>query len=174
MGARPAIFIFHAAHSTAHLRKRDQMRDQDGAPPPHTTQDYRLPKNVTPKRYDIRLTPDLRAFTFQGEVDIAVVVNQATDDVVLNALELEIDKVTAQRGGKSLTAKAEPEPAKERAHLRFAEKLAPGEWTLKIAFRGILNDKLHGFYRSQCQDASGKRHVAATTQFESTAGRRSF
>ncbi len=150
------------------------MRDQDGAPLADTTQDYRLPKNVTPKRYDIRLTPDLKAFTFQGDVNIAVVVNDATDAVVLNALELEIDKVTAERAGKSVAAKAELETAKERAHLRFAEKLSPGEWTLKIAFRGILNDKLHGFYRSQYQDASGKTHVAATTQFESTDARRAF
>src|ERR1700693_1289490 len=66
------------------------------------------------------------------------------------------------------------EPAKERPHLRFTEKLSPGEWTLKIAFRGILNDKLHGFYRSQYQDAAGKTHVAATTQFESTDARRAF
>ena len=150
------------------------MLDQDGAPLADTSQDYRLPKSVTPKRYDIRLTPDLKAFTFQGEVNIAVVVNEATDDVVLNALELEIDKVTAGRGGKSVAAKAELEPAKERAHLRFAEKLSPGEWTLKIEFRGILNDKLHGFYRSQYQDAAGKTHVAATTQFESTDARRAF
>jgi len=150
------------------------MRDQDGAPLADTTQDFRLPKSVTPKRYDIRLTPDLKAFTFQGDVSVAVVVNEATDDVVLNALELEIDKVTAERGGKSLTAKVEMEPAKERAHLQFTEKLSPGEWTLKIAFRGILNDKLHGFYRSQYQDASGKTHVAATTQFESTDARRAF
>lgn len=74
------------------------MRDQDGAPLADNSQDYRLPKNVTPRRYDIRLTPDLKAFTFQGDVNIAVVVNEATDDVVLNALELEIDKVTAERG----------------------------------------------------------------------------
>src|SRR5579863_3581720 len=150
------------------------MRDQDGAPLADTTQDFRLPKTVTPKRYEIRLTPDLKAFTFQGDVNVSVVVNEATDDVVLNALELEIDKVSAERAGKSLSAKAEMEPAKERAHLRFAEKLAAGEWTLKLAFRGILNDKLHGFYRSQYQDSAGKAHVAATTQFESTDARRAF
>src|SRR5208282_1049546 len=153
---------------------RDPMHDQDGAPLTDTMQDYRLPKSVTPRRYDIRLTPDLKAFTFHGEVNIAVVVNEATSDVVLNALELEIDKVTAERNGKSVTGKAELEPAKERAHLRFGEKLAPGEWTLKVAFRGILNDKLHGFYRSQYQDAAGKTHTAATTQFESTDARRAF
>lgn len=150
------------------------MLDQDQAPLADALQDYRLPKNVTPKRYEIRLTPDLKAFTFQGEVNIAVVVNEATDDVVLNALELEIDKATAERGGKSLNARAELETAKERAHLRFNEKLTPGEWTLKVAFRGILNDKLHGFYRSQYTDAAGQTHVVATTQFESTDARRAF
>ena len=150
------------------------MFDQDSAPLDDAIQDFRLPKTVKPRRYEIRLTPDLEASTFQGEVNIAVVVNDATDDVVLNALELEIDHVIAERGGKSLTAKAEMEPAKERAHLRFTEKLSPGDWTLKIAFRGILNDKLHGFYRSQYQDASGKTHVVATTQFESTDARRAF
>src|SRR5215469_6085172 len=153
---------------------RDPMFDQDSAPLADALEDYRLPKNVTPRRYEIRLTPDLKNFTFQGQVDIAVVVNEATDDVVLNALELEIDKVVAERAGKSLTAKAELETAKERAHLRFAEKLAPGDWTLKISFRGILNDKLHGFYRSQYTDAAGKAHVVATTQFESTDARRAF
>ena len=52
------------------------MRDQDGAPLADSTQDYRLPKNVTPERYDIRLTPDLKAFTFAGEENVAVVVNR--------------------------------------------------------------------------------------------------
>src|ERR1700694_3673578 len=150
------------------------MLDQDSAPLANSVQDYRLPKNVTPKRYEIQLTPDLKAFTFQGGVRIAVVVNEATDDIVLNALELEIDSVAAERAGKSVVAKAELEPAKERTHLRFAEKLAPGEWTLKISFRGILNDKLHGFYRSQYNDAAGAVHTVATTQFESTDARRAF
>ncbi|HYL58228.1 MAG TPA: hypothetical protein VEU51_05115, partial [Candidatus Acidoferrales bacterium] len=150
------------------------MFDQDKAPLSESIQDYRLPKNVTPRRYEIRLTPDLKAFTFAGEVAISVTVNEATDDVVLNALELEIDRVSAERAGKSLAGIASMEPAKERAHLKFSAALAPGEWTLKIAFRGILNDKLHGFYRSQYQDADGKTHIAATTQFESTDARRAF
>src|SRR5216683_5367537 len=150
------------------------MRDQQGTPLAESSQDYRLPKTVTPHRYEIRLTPDLQAFTFQGELTVAITVNQATDEIVLNALELEIDKTTAERAGKSIGGIATLEPAKERAHLKFAETLAAGDWTLKIAFRGILNDKLHGFYRSQYQDASGKTHVAATTQFESTDARRAF
>ena len=150
------------------------MHDQEGAPRTPSIQDYRLPKNVTPRRYDLRLEPDLKAFTFKGEESVAVTVNEAARAIVLNALELEIDSASAERGGKSLKAMVELEPSRERAHLRFAEELAPGEWTLKIVFRGVLNDKLHGFYRSQYVDANGRSHTVASTQFESTDARRAF
>ncbi|HJU27888.1 MAG TPA: M1 family aminopeptidase, partial [Candidatus Binataceae bacterium] len=62
----------------------------------------------------------------------------------------------------------------ERAHLHFGESLTPGRWTLTIKFRGVLNDKLHGFYRSQYTDAAGKSHTIATTQLEATDARRAF
>ncbi len=150
------------------------MFDQEGAPLANTGSDFRLPKTVTPRRYDLRLIPDLTQFTFAGEESVAIVVNSPTSEIVLNALELDIDRVSVEREKTSLIGKAELDPRKERAILRFDRPLDPGEWTLHIAFRGILNDKLHGFYRSQYQDASGKTHTAATTQFESTDARRAF
>src|SRR5207302_3156480 len=68
----------------------------------------------------------------------------------------------------------ELEPARERARIHFADALEPGAWTLRIKFCGILNDKLHGFYRSQYTDTAGKSHTLATTQFEATDARRAF
>jgi len=150
------------------------MFDQDTTLSADKALEYRLPSTVTPDRYDLTLTPDLSAFTFTGEEWVAVKVHQATSEVVLNALELEIDSAVAERGGKSLTARVELEPARERAHFNFDEKLEPGDWKLHIKFRGVLNDKLHGFYRSQYVDSAGKSHVAATTQFESTDARRAL
>ena len=50
----------------------------------------------------------------------------------------------------------------------------PGPATLHLAFTGILNDKLHGFYRSTFTDDAGVEHVIATTQMESTDARRAF
>ena len=38
----------------------------------------------------------------------------------------------------------------------------------------MLNDKLHGFYRSEFTDGGGVTHVIATTQFEATDARRAF
>ena len=37
---------------------------------------YRLPTNVTPERYEIRLTPDLAAAAFAGEEKISVHVRE--------------------------------------------------------------------------------------------------
>ncbi len=141
---------------------------------PGAIQDYRLPANVTPERYDLRLTPDLKAFTFEGEETVAIEVREKTSEVQLNALELEITSAAAERAGKTLAGKAEMISARERVKLTFPQPLEPGAWTLKIAFRGILNDKLHGFYRSQYKDDAGKPHIVAATQFEATDARRAF
>jgi puromycin-sensitive aminopeptidase len=137
-------------------------------------QDYRLPENVTPQRYEIRLVPDLKAFKFDGEESVLVTVHEPTREVQLNALEIEIDRVSAERDAKKLSATVQLVPERERARFVFPEVLEAGTWTLRIAFRGILNDKLHGFYRSFYKDESGTSHTVASTQFEATDARRAF
>ncbi|MFZ0890483.1 MAG: M1 family metallopeptidase, partial [Candidatus Binataceae bacterium] len=139
-----------------------------------TAQDYRLPATVTPERYDLKLTPDLKAFTFVGEETVAIKVNQKTSEILLNALELEIDSVGVERAGRTIIGSAQLLPERERARLEFKEPIEPGDWKLRIGFRGILNDKLHGFYRSQYKDDAGKTHIVASTQFEATDARRAF
>jgi len=150
------------------------MADRENAPAAEAGVNYRLPRNVTPSRYDLRLAPDLQKYTFDGEETVAITVNEPTDEVVLNALELEIDTASAERGGKRFEGEVELDAKMERARIKFASKLDAGEWVLKLKFRGILNDKLHGFYRSQYSDAAGQTHKIATTQFEATDARRAF
>jgi hypothetical protein len=138
-------------------RKGIPMFDQDTTLTASQALEYRLPTNVIPHRYELELTPDLAAFTFAGEETVELEVREATAEIVLNALELELDAATVERAGQKLpAARIELEPARERAHLHFAQTLEPGPWTLKISFRGILNDKLHGFYRSQYTDPAGR------------------
>ncbi len=151
------------------------MFDQETTLDADKALEYRLPTTVTPERYDLRLEPDLKGFTFSGDETVTVMVSQPTSEVVLNALELEIDRAAAEQNDRVVqSARIEVEPARERAHIYFSNTLAPGEWKLRIKFRGILNDKLHGFYRSQYTDAAGKSHTVATTQFEATDARRAF
>ena len=54
------------------------------------------PRTVRPRRYDLTLTPDLEAATFAGDEVVAVEVVTPTADVVLNAVEIEIDEATAR------------------------------------------------------------------------------
>jgi puromycin-sensitive aminopeptidase len=55
-----------------------------------------------------------------------------------------------------------------------AEPLPAGEAVVSLRFRGQLNDKLRGFYRSTFTDDDGVERVIATTQFEATDARRAF
>lgn len=136
----------------------------------------RLPRTVVPSRYDLVLEPDLDGATFAGRCTATVEVVEATTTLVLNAAELEIDEV---RLVSSDGARLEPETvtlddASERLTVCFADAVDPGTWRLVIDYRGVLNDKLRGFYRSRFTDDAGVEHVIATTQFEATDARRAF
>ncbi len=131
---------------------------------------YRLPRSVIPSRYDLTLRPDLDAATFSGTCRIDATVEEATDEVVLNAVDLEIDSATV--GGEAATTRLDPET--ERLHLTLPAPLAPGPTVVELGFRGVLNDQLKGFYRSTFTDEKGKERVLATTQFEATDARRAF
>ena len=136
---------------------------------------HRLPRTVVPSRYDIRLEPDLETATYTGEEIVQVEVRDETDEIQLNAVELTITHVAAEGpDGTRLEGTASLDPATDRVHLRFPRALRPGEWTLRLAFQGMLNDQLHGFYRSTFKDAEGRTHVMAATQFEAVDARRAF
>ena len=62
----------------------------------------------------------------------------------------------------------------ERVTVTLAEPLPAGEAVVSLRFRGRLNDKLRGFYRSTFTDDDGIERVIATTQFEATDARRAF
>lgn len=51
----------------------------------------RLPKFAVPKRYDLRLIPDLIACTFTGAVSIDVVIVADTRFIVLNAADISVN-----------------------------------------------------------------------------------
>src|SRR5919108_5828187 len=136
---------------------------------------YRLPTTVIPERYEIRLTPDLAAATFAGEERVFLQVCEPVRQGVLNTAELEFQTVSVKGPeGASFSGTVTLDGENEQAVLNFPETLSPGPWQLQISFSGILNDKLHGFYRSTYKDSKGQEKVLASTQFESTDARRAF
>ncbi|KAF4515941.1 hypothetical protein B566_EDAN000178 [Ephemera danica] len=136
---------------------------------------YRLPRQVLPHRYELRLEPDLTSATFSGVVTIALSVTHATSTVILNAVDLTISSATLDgTTGDRLDATVELEPEMQRCRLTFPRSLSVGESQLTLVFQGTLNDHLRGFYRSTYKDQSGVSHTLAATQFEATDARRAF
>ena len=136
---------------------------------------YRLPRHVTPTRYDLRLEPDLSTATFAGHVTITVTVLQATQTILLNAVDLVLQSAVVESPNRQpLKTSIELEPQTQRARLACHETIEPGEWKLTLLFQGKLNDQLRGFYRSTYKNTSGSNQTLAATQFEATDARRAF
>ena len=133
------------------------------APPAADAQ--RLPTNARPEHYALTFTPDLATATFAGTETIDVTLAAPAATVTLNAIELKIQSASA--GAQAATVSYDE--AKEQATLTFPQPLAAGKASLQLAFTGILNDKLRGFYLSKT-----KARNYAVTQFESTDARRAF
>ena len=117
-----------------------------------------------PTSYRLELEPDLEASSFSGTVEIDVEVHEPIDELVLNAVELDI--VSCQLDG--VPARWSLDEKTERLHVTPDGTIEPGAATLHIRFRGTLNDKLRGFYRSTFRDDHGIEQVIATTQMEAT------
>jgi puromycin-sensitive aminopeptidase len=132
---------------------------------------YRLPRTASPVHYALTLEPDLKAATFSGTVHITLRVHEPTSRLLCNALELDIESAVLDHRD-SLEVRLDPE--RERLELTAPTVILPGEHHLRIAYRGVLNDKLRGFYRSTFTDEHGHEHVIATTQMEATDARRAL
>jgi len=141
---------------------------------PHTNP-YRLARTVVPSAYRIFLTPDLDAATFAGRVEIDVDVTAATSTITLHALDLTLGAASVSVPSTTYrSGDAAFDMQYQTATFSFDEELPVGPATLEIAFTGVLNDLLVGFYRSTFTGEDGQVHTIATTQFEHSDARRAF
>jgi len=136
--------------------------------------DYRLPRTAVPSRYRITIEPDLVNASFAGSVEIDIEILEPLRQLTLNAVDLTPTAASVSVGGMTHAASAELDADRERMTLTVDEELRPGVGVVSIAFVGVLNDDLRGFYRSTYTDEDGAHKTLATTQFESTDARRAF
>mmetsp|Transcript_89966 Transcript_89966/g.162274 ORF Transcript_89966/g.162274 Transcript_89966/m.162274 type:complete len:905 (-) Transcript_89966:51-2765(-) len=135
-----------------------------------------LPDAVLPSRYEIRLTPDLERFVFDGKVRIHVDVHEATNEVTLHSKELSVSSASfTPSEGSAVEVVVISQNLKETTvTLTFAEVLPVGPGVVEVEFIGILNNQMAGFYRSGYKDINGVEKIMASTQFESLDARRCF
>nr|XP_043619415.1 aminopeptidase M1 [Erigeron canadensis] len=138
----------------------------------------RLPKFATPKKYNLKLKPDLTACTFSGSVEISLDIVSDTRFIVLNAADLTIDPKSVRfhspsKGFDEVAVEVELIESDEIAVFEFAKSLPIGLGVLFLSFCGTLNDQMKGFYRSTYEHNGVKKNMAVT-QFEPADARRCF
>ncbi len=136
---------------------------------PRIASAQRLPNTVLPEHYTLKLTPDLNAATFSGVETIDVTVKVAANSITLNAAEVAFQSVIITASGREQTAAISLDKEKEQATFVFPNPISAGKATLSIAYTGILNNHLRGFYLSKTA-----RRNYAVTQFAPTDARRAF
>ena len=134
----------------------------------------KLPKEVVPAEYSIRVVPNIDKLTFTGTETVKLSVRSPVQKLVLNALELEITETSLD--GKMLpTSAIKIDKENELLTLALPSELTPGDHTLALSFSGKINQQGQGlFYARYQEQGSGKRKIMLGTQFEATDARRFF
>jgi len=134
----------------------------------------KLPKEVIPLEYCVRIVPDIDRFTFTGTETVKLSVRSPVRQLVLNTLDLKITDA-------SLDSKALPDSAitidkkNELLTLALPSDVATGDHTLALSFAGKINQQGQGlFYMPYQEQGSGAKKVMLGTQFEATDARRFF
>ncbi|KAI4928474.1 hypothetical protein J4E85_005091 [Alternaria conjuncta] len=136
-----------------------------------------LPANVKPVHYDLTLEPDFANFTYQGTVTIDLDVVHDTTSIALNTNELKIHSTKVTAGQQVITESPHvtTDDDAQTTTVSFDQTIPGGSQAkLTMAFAGVLNDNMAGFYRSSFKAADGSTTYMATTQMEPTDARRAF
>jgi aminopeptidase N len=132
----------------------------------------KLPKNVVPEQYAIRIMPDIEKRTFTGTETIELDARESVKQLVLNAVEIKISKATID--GKAIPASAIKLDAKNET-LTLSAEVAAGKHQLELEFTGKINQAGIGLYYAPYQEqGSGAKKTMLGTQFEATDARRMF
>src|SRR4029453_10423147 len=117
----------------------------------------KLPKEVVPAEYAVRIVPNLDNFTFAGSESVKLNARKPVRQLVLNALELRIE--AASIDGKDLPVSAiKADNEKELLTLTLPSELAIGDHALTLRFTGKINQQGQGlFYMRYQEQGSGAR-----------------
>ena len=134
----------------------------------------KLPKQVRPTEYTIRIEPNLEKLTFTGSETVRLEVQKPVTKLVLNALELEI--ASAAVDGKALPKSAiKPNATEQTLTLELPDELAVGNHQLALKFSGKINPQGEGlFYARYQEEGTSEIKIMLGTQFEATDARRMF
>ncbi len=134
----------------------------------------KLPKNVVPKEYEVRIVPNIGSRSFTGSESVKLDVRERVRQLVLNAAEVRV--ISAAVDGKQIApAGIRADEKQETVTIALDVELPVGEHTLALEFSGKINQKGQGLYSADYQEeGTGAKKTMLGTQFEATDARRFF
>jgi len=129
----------------------------------------RLPPEVVPVHYDIRVDPDAEHLVFSGSETVTVSVLRPTRTIVMNATDLAIGKALLDGGiaptQLSLDTKV------QTVTFRFAKPVAAGTHRIAVDWTGKIFQSAAGLFAVDYKEGAADKRMLVT-QFEATDGRR--
>ena len=132
------------------------------------TGEIRLPNVLKPSTYEVRLHPNLTTFTFDGSVIIVVQALEDTNRIVFHQKGLNFNKDdmsvygiskngSPNKGKKIAVREMRFDPKDEQVIIKTDSLLHKNEeYAIEVTkFKGSLNEKLEGFYKSSYKTKSG-------------------
>lgn len=145
---------------------------QETAAPPVLDATTQLPRGVVPSHYAIEVTPHPQAMDFDGKARIDLSVVEATDRIVLQAIDMTFaNSRLAAADGSSMPARVVVDADAQTATFVFDKPLAPGRYTLSTDYSGKIGTQANGLFALDYQTDAGKKR-ALFTQFENSDARR--
>ncbi|KAL9890606.1 aminopeptidase N-like [Glossina fuscipes fuscipes] len=146
---------------------------------------YRLPESLKPEHYTLKIVTllDPLHLTFVGEVIIRFQVLIGTGNITLHARNLTIDensieliKYDYEQSTRYAIDAVRVMDEHDYYIIHSCLALLRGEtYALKLAFRGPLNQLLHGYYQSSYMDkVTNETKWMSITQFEPAYARTAF
>jgi puromycin-sensitive aminopeptidase len=126
---------------------------------------FRLSRNVLPRRTQAALTLDMEGRTFAGEAELTLSVERPVRSIVLHAVGLDVSHAEVHSGGRVSRARVQVRPVSETVVLELDGEVPAGEARLVLRWTGRFTEGLRGLYLAGS---------VAATQFEAADARRVF
>ena len=133
----------------------------------------KLPKDIVPRSYLIRLEPNLETLVTDGFESIEIEVLKPTQHIVLNALATEIAAANIEIGDRKEELTPQFDPNQQTVSFELREILDPGLYTLWLKFQSRIGEQPHGLCLYHYDSHGGLEQLLATN-LEPVDARRVF
>jgi aminopeptidase N len=134
-----------------------------------------LPTNVRPIQYGILIQPDAANLRFKGSVLTHIEVLEPTEEIVMNAADLDFQSAELISGVNDSVAasRISVDEDRQQVRIRFAQPVPKGRHRLAIEYGGKIYTQAAGLFALDYDSPQGRKR-ALFTQFEAPDARRMF